>query len=358
MKRILILSDNSFSLWQFRRELLAAMLASDIEVIISTPKGDHMEDLEAMGCRILASRPIGRFLRGKQYMELYQQIVEEEKPDMVLTYGRLPNIWGGISCRDLNVPYCANMQALPAAFQKPVLGFLATAYYRRALKNAKVVFFENAGTGSYFRRKKIISATQSVVLPGAGVNLQHYALTPYPENNPIRFLYLGRMEKEKGMDELVSAAKMLYDDCYDIRLDLVGGHDEAYEEQLETLKSLGVVFIHDFQEDPRPFYAAADCIVMPSHAEGMSNVLLEAAAMGRPVIASYIPGCREAVDEGRTGLTCRTQDNYALYNAMKRMASMSREQRAKMGLAGRTRMEQMFNKQYVVEDTMNAIFRA
>ena len=150
---------------------------------------------------------------------------------------------------------------------------------------------------------------------------------------------------------------MLYDDCYEVRLDLVGEADPIYNEQIAALKEMGIVVVHGFQEDPRPYYAACDCVVMPSHSEGMNNVLLEAAATGRPVIASYIPGCREAVEEARTGFTFRTQDKYALYEAMGRFARMNRQQREEMGLAGRQRMEELFDRQIVVEDTMNAIFR-
>lgn len=360
MQRILILSDDSFSLWQFRRELISTMLHSDMEVLIGVPTGDHTDDLQAMGCKLIhtsAGSKEGNFKQHTGLLKRYQQILTEEKPDIVVTYGTGPNICGGLACRKAKIPHCANVQGLGSSFQQQAPGFLTTLAYRTALKKSKVVFFENAGNAAFFQEKKIITEAQQVILPGAGVNLRHYTLQPYPENDPIRFLYLGRMKKEKGMDELLSAIKMLYDDCYEVRLDLVGEYDGTYQEQLDTLKFLGVVAVHGFQEDPRPFYAAADCVVMPSHAEGMSNVLLEAAATGRPIIASYIPGCREAVDEARTGFTCRTQDKYALYEAMKRIAETPRSQRAEMGLAGRKRMEELFDKQIVVEDTMNAIFR-
>lgn len=360
MERILILSDDSFSLWQFRRELISTMRSSNMEVLICAPSGDHDKELESMGCRLISPRIPTKPRKYRQYRELlhrYQQVLEEEKPNIVLTYGIKPNICGGLACRKLNITYCANVQGLGNVFQTPVRGFLATLVYRAALKKAKVVFFENAVNAAFFREKKIITEAQEMILSGAGVNLRHYALQPYPENDPVRFLYLGRMKKEKGMDELLAAVKMLYDDCYELRLDLVGAYDDTYKEQLDMLTAMDVAVVHGFQPDPRPFYAAADCVVMPSHHEGMSNVLLEAAATGRPIIASYIPGCREAVDEARTGFTCRTQDKYALYEAMKRILLMSRSQREEMGILGRQRMQELFDKQFVVEDTLNAIFR-
>lgn len=358
MQRILILSNDSFMLWQFRRELLATMLASSMDVVVSVPFGAHVEDLQGMGCRLIDT-PMGTSGPGgdRALKHRYLQILKEEKPHMVVTYGARANICGGLTCRKLHIPYCANIQASAHLFRSPVMGWLTGRMYRTALKQAKVVFFENPGSASFFARNKLTTKSQQVLLSGAGVNLTHYAPRPYPENDPIRFLYLGRAKKEKGMDELLAAIKMLYDDCYDVRLDLVGAIDEAYREPLEQLRQQELVVIHGYQDDPRPFYAAADCVVLPSHSEGMSNVLLEAAASARPVIASYIPGCREAVDEARTGFTCRVQDKYGLYETMRKMAAMPRQQRAEMGLAGRRRMEELFDKQAVVEDTMNAIFR-
>ncbi len=354
MQRILILSDNSFSLWQFRRELISTMLRSHMEVLIAAPAGPHSEDLQAMGCKMI---PTAATARRSDLVKQYVQILREENPHMVITYGSVCNICGGISCRKVKIPHCANVQGLGKLSVKTAASTFEKLLYRIALKKSKVVFFENAANAAFFQENKIISETQQMILPGAGVNLRHYTCQPYPENDTVRFLYIGRMQQEKGMDELLDAIKMLYDDCYEVRLDLVGEPDNAYADQLETLKAMGIATVHGFQEDPRPFYAAADCVVMPSHGEGMSNVLLEAAATGRPVIASYIPGCREAVDEARTGFTCRTQDKYALYEAMKRVATMSRSQREEMGRLGRARMEEHFDKLVVVEDTMNAIFR-
>lgn len=360
MKRILILSNHSFMLWQFRRELIRTMLKSDMEVVIGVPFGDHVEDFRNMGCRMidtpLERRGMNPF-RDLKLLGQYFRILKAEKPDMVVTYSIKPNIYAGLACRLLKIPYCANVQGLGTAFQKPGIAQVVTVLYRTALKKAKAVFFENTGNAELFLARKVIKPAQQVVLPGAGINLQHYTLQPYPENDPIRFLYLGRLMKEKGVDELLEAIKMLYDDCYEVRLDLVGFFEDSYKEQLEALEDLGIATFHGFQEDPRPYYAAADCIVLPSYHEGMSNVLLEAAATGRPLVTSFIPGCREAVDEGRTGFTCRPRDKYGLYEAMKKIAELSREERMEMGLEGRKMMEELFDKQIVVEDTMNAIFR-
>jgi len=360
LKRILILTNHSFMLWQFRRELIQAMLRDGMEVIIGVPFGDHIQDFKDLGCEMIDTplnrRSINPF-RDLSLLRQYFRILKTVKPDMVITYSIKPNIYGGWACRKLRVPYCANVQGLGSAFQKPGLAKVASIMYRTALKKAKTVFFENVSNAELFRKKRITPAAKQVILPGAGINLQHYPLQPYPHNDTIRFLFVGRLMKEKGIEELFEAIKMLYDDCYDVCLDLVGFFEDSYKEQMETLCDAGIVFFHGFQADPRPFYAKADCVVLPSYHEGMSNVLLEGAATGRPVITSFIPGCREAVVPAVTGFTCRTRDKYDLYEAMRKIASMPREERMEMGLSGRKRMEVYFDKQMVVEDTMNAIFR-
>ena len=360
MERILILSNDSFMLWKFRRELLSTMIASKMSVTVAAPAGLHADDLQSLGCNMLDTgryHPVTGTGRANKLYRRYLQLLRSEKPEMVITYGAAPNILGGLACRKLGIPYCANVQGLENLFNAPITGGFSIFLYRAALKKAKTVFFENSGNAAFFRKKKITPATRQTLLPGAGVNLQHYALEPYPDHSVIRFLYVGQLKKEKGADELLDAITTLYDDCYEVCLDLVGTVDETYAEQIARLQDRDIVWTHGLQTDPRPYYAAADCVVMPSHQEGMNNVLLEAAATGRPVVASYIPGCREAMEEGTTGFSFRVQDKYGLYDAMKKFAELPRQQRLEMGLAGRRRMEEFFDKSYVVEDTMNAIFR-
>ena len=360
MKRILILTNHSFMLWQFRRELIAAMLETGMAVTIGVPFGEHIDDFRALGCRLI-DIPVDRRginpVRDLRLFRQYLQLLRQERPDMVVTYSIKPNIYGGFACRLLKIPCCVNITGLGTAFQKPGICQIVTVMYRTALKRAKAVFFENAGNAAFFRDRHITTPAQQVLLSGAGINLQHYALQPYPENDPIRFLYLGRVMKEKGIDELFAAVKMLRDDGCNIKLDLVGFFEDSYKEQVDALCRLGIATFHGFQTDPRPYYAAADCVVLPSYHEGMSNVLLEAAATGRVLITSDIPGCREAVEEGITGFTCPPRDTRHLYEAMKKILELPRETRMKMGLAGRARMEAIFDKRTVVENTMDAIFR-
>lgn len=358
MKKILILTNHSFMLWKFRRELIARMLSQGYQVVIGVPFGDHVEDFRAMGCWMIDT-PLERRgmnpLRDLKLYRNYRQMIRRMKPDMVITYSIKPNIYGGYACRRLDIPYCVNVQGLGSAFQKLGVAQLVTLMYRAAVKKARVVFFENEGNAAEFRRRKITPASQQQVLRGAGINLDFYAQKPYPKNDPVRFLYLGRLMREKGISELFEAARRLHQEDAKFVLDLVGFFEDEYKEQVDQLVEAGIARYHGFQPDARPFYEQADCVVLPSYHEGMSNVLLEAAATGRPVITSYIPGCREAVSWD-SGLTCKAQDADSLYQVMKKFLNLRWEERRDMGLAGRERMQERFAKEGVVDQTMCAIF--
>ena len=193
------------------------------------------------------------------------------------------------------------------------------------------------------------------MLNGAGINLESYPYCEYPKNEKFHFLYLGRIMREKGMDELFWEVKKLHQEGEKFVLDLVGFFEDEYKEQVEDLEKQGIAVFHGFSENPRPYYEGADCVVMPSYHEGMSNVLLEAAAIGRPVITSDIPGCREAVEDGKTGLLAEVQSRESLYEAMKKMLQLWKSERQAMGMAGCEKMRREFDKKMVVAETVKAL---
>ncbi len=356
--KILVITNHSFMLWRFRRELIGQLLCSH-EVVISVPFGDHTEDFQAIGCRMIDTQVDRRGINPMTDLRLYltyRDLLTAEKPDLVVTYSIKPNIYAGFACRQLGIPYCANVQGLGSAFRRPLLSRIVTGMYRTALKHAKTVFFENEGDAEVFRNRNITQACRQCVLPGAGVNPEHFAYHEYPVNDRVHFLFLGRIMREKGVEELFRAVRMLHDENMEFVLDLVGFFEDEYKAQVESLAADGIAVFHGFCPDPVPFYVGADCVVLPSWHEGMSNVLLEAAAVGRPVITSDIPGCREAVLDGESGLLCPVRDAHSLYEKMKSILQTSRRDREEMGRRGRRLMEERFDKTRVVQKTMEGLF--
>lgn len=357
-KRILVLANNDVGLYRFRKDLLAALLGAGHEVYISLPDGGFVSELVQLGCRFIDT-PIERRgmnpIHDSKLFHQYRAILKEVKPDLVLTYTIKPNIYGGLACRMAHIPYAVNITGLGSAIENG--GWLkkfVLALYKPALKGARVVFFENTGNRDALAATGVVPRGRDAVLNGAGVNLDDYPYQSYPQEGPVRFLFVGRVMHEKGVDELFTAAKRMKQEYGDgVEFHIVGSFEEGYKPLMDELEKAGVVKYHGYQSDMKRFYAMASCVVLPSYHEGMSNVLLEAAASGRPLITSDIPGCREAVEDGNSGYLCPAKDANALYGAMQRVMELSVEQRSEMGCRGRERMVKMFDKLLVINKTMN-----
>lgn len=353
--RILIATNHSYMFYRFRKELVEALM-QEHEVILSTPFVGHEDDLQAMGLRCIDTeidrRSINPF-KDMKLLKAYRKMLDEIQSDLVITYSIKPNIYMGSACKAKGIPYVTNVQGLGTAFEKPVLSSVVPVMYRSALRKARTVFFENEENAQFFLHKNIISAQQMKVLPGAGINLDEYPYVPMKDDGVCSFLFVGRIMKEKGVDEFFTAAKTIKAELGEkVAFDVVGFYEDAYKGTVDQLVADGVINFHGFQTDVHPFYEAADCVVLPSYHEGMSNVLLEAAASGRPLITSDIPGCREAVEDGVSGYLCPAKDADALYEAMRRFVELPENCRGELGRRGRERMEQRFSKTAVVAETI------
>ncbi len=358
MGKILIITNHSYMLYRFRLELIQA-LQKEHEVVLAMPFVGHVEDFQAMGLRCIETKLDRRSINPFKDLRLlccYRKILKRERPDLVLTYSIKPNLYGGLACTMQKIPYCTHIQGLGSAFQRRGLSFLVGRLYKFALGKSRMAFFENRFNADTFLQKKLLPAHKVCVLSGAGVNVSQYSYCPRRKQEPVHFLYLGRFMQEKGLDELFAAMERLQKTHPDRAvLDLVGFFEDGYREDVEALTEKGIAFFHGFHTDPRPFYEQADCVVLPSYHEGMSNVLLEAAAMGCPLITSDIPGCREAVVDGVSGYLCNVQDTDSLYAAMLRILELSPVELEQMGRRGAEKIRQEFDREQVVRTTMQVL---
>ncbi len=358
--KILILANYDVGLYQFRKELIGELLKNN-EVTISLPYGELVEPLKEMGCHFIDT-PLERRgmnpLKDAKLFFAYLKIFRQEKPDLVITYTIKPNVYGGIAARVTQIPYAVNITGLGTAFQNNgMLRKVVTLLYKVGCKKAKVIFFENEGNRQIFVDEKIVKKEQTCLLNGAGVNLDHYQVTEYPAGDRLKFLFIGRVMKEKGIDELFAAMQRLVSEGYSCSLDVLGGYEEDYADIMEKYEADGWLHYHGYQKDVRPFIAQCHCFVLPSWHEGMANTNLECAASGRPVITSNIHGCLEAVEDGVTGFLCEKQNADDLYRVMKKFTALTYEKRKAMGLAGRKRMEAQFDKRLVVDRTIERLTR-
>ena len=357
--KFLVITNHSYMLYQFRTELLLRLKEYG-EVVISMPFKGHHDDFINMGFKchntIMDRRGVNP-IEDLGLYRFYKKLLKEEKPDIVITYSIKPNVYAGLICRKINIPYFVNVQGLGTAFQSQPMATIATAMYKTSLKKAKAVFFENHYNADEFVNRKIVPKEKEVVLNGAGVNLNLYKYQPYPsEDNGIHILYLGRIMKEKGIDETFDAMRIIKAKYGNrVIFDVVGFFEDEYKETVNILVEDGVITFHGFQPDPKPFYAMAHCVVLASYHEGMSNVLLEACAIGRAVITTDIPGCREAVEEGMNGYLCQKQSVKSLVACIEKFLSQSFEKRMLIGKAARTKMEHEFDRELIVQKTIKTI---
>lgn len=224
-------------------------------------------------------------------------------------------------------------------------------------KKVRCVFFQNA-KNKYFFDKHNIKIKRQKLVPGSGVNLDAHCYEPYPEkDDTIRFLFIGRMMKDKGIDELLAAAQRIKEKHDHVFFDLIGFCEADYKgkAQLETLHKQKMINYMGHQDAIHDHIKAHHALLHPSYHEGMANVLLEAAACGRPVLASNIPGCQEAFDEGITGFGFEPRNVDDLVRAIEKFIALPYEQKQAMGIAGRKKMEQEFDRQIVVDAYMEEI---
>lgn len=358
--KILILTNHSYMLYRFRRDLIRQLLKDGHEVVLSMPFVGHEDDFKQMGCKTIHTQLDRRGINPLTDLKLlkhYYQLLKQERPDKVITYSIKPNCYGGMMCQVLKIPYYVNVQGLGTAFEKPILASFVTFLYKLALRKANIVFFENKKDATSFLERHIIKENKMKVLSGAGVNLDHYQATPYPQDGLIHFLYLGRIMKEKGVDELFEAYSRLKKENEHIILDVVGFFEDEYKDKIKQLEEQNLIIFHGFQQQVRPYYANAHCVILPSYHEGMSNVLLEASSMARPVITTNISGCKEAVDDGITGYLCEVKDANSLYTSMKQFLSLSHQEKEEMGKQARLKMEREFSKHEVIFETLSEIMK-
>jgi len=361
--KILIICNYSSGLYTFRGMLIQELIKNGhtVKAIVPEIADEHekeaernLEKLQCMLKRIPMERRGMNPIHDLMLMKAYYRIVKNMKPDLVLTYTIKPNIYGGMVCRMLKVPYVVNITGLGTAFQgKGMLKKLVTGMYKTALKKVKVVFFENVENRDTFVNEKIIQKNKTHVLAGAGVDLKHFYYAEYPkEDDIIRFLFIGRVMREKGIDELFQVMQKLNENGYKCSLDVLGGFEENYSDKIKAYEKEGWLHYQGYQNDVRPFIEKSHCFVLPSWHEGMANTNLENAAMGRPVITSRIHGCMEAVEDGKTGYLCEKQNMDSLYQVMNKICNLPYEVRREMGMQGRKQMKNHFDKCVIVEETL------
>lgn len=350
MKKVLFLVNHDIVVYNFRLELVERLQQKNYKVLISSPYGKRIEYLKRCGAKYIETIIDRRGMNPIKDIGLllfYLRLLKKEKPDMVLTYTIKPNIYGGLAAELSKTPYMANITGLGSAVEgKGILQKLVIFLYRLAFMKAKCVFFQNQDNLSFFKKNKITVCRQKL-LPGSGVNLEHFSLLPYPCSEYLHFAFIGRIMREKGIEEYLEAACSIRERYKNVSFHICGFCEEQYEDILKQYEENKLIQYHGMVDDIRNILRMIHCVVLPSHHEGMSNVLLEAAACGRPIITTNRSGCREVVNNEKSGYLVEPGNSRELIEKIEKFIHYS--QKEKMGKEGRKLVEKQFDRRIVVD---------
>lgn len=357
----MLINDTTYA-YNLRGAIIRELIKDNYEVVVVGQILKHKDKLENIGVRLVnidVERHSTNPLSDLMLLNKYVNILKLEKPNVVLTYNIKPNVYGGIACKKLDIPYISNVTGLGTPVENPgPLQLITTKLYKLGVSDAKFVFFQNKENQLFFKKHGMISkSSKTNLLPGSGVDLHEHPILEYPDQDLVNFQFTSRILKEKGIDLYLNAAKIIQKKYRNTAFHVCGGcDDQKYLKILEEAQNEGYIIYHGQQKDMTPFLKQASCVVHPSYyPEGMSNVLLEGAASARPIIATNRSGCKETVDDGVTGFLIPIKDESSLIAAIEKFLHLTNNQRKEMGLAGRRKMENEFDRQIVVNAYMDAI---
>ena len=365
---IAVLTNNDDDIYCFRKELIEALINEGYEVLISCPYGEKFELLKHIRYEydkpIIDRRGTNIFADFKLFCH-YKKLFKKYRPKVVLTYTAKPNVYASIAARQLKIPYINNVTGFCSVLNKTgLMRKFIMQLFKTAYRGADCIMFQNSTNMQLAVDNGMVKGHYRLI-PGSGVDINRYPLQEYPEGGNGRegetviFNYIGRILKDKGVDDYIAAAKQIKERYPNVEFNMLGFIEPTelhYEAELEELGKNNTVIYRGSQKDVKPFIARAHATIHPSiYGEGMSNVLLESAASGRPLITTDNPGCQETVNNGQTGFIYHGGDVKELVEKIESFLSMSNEERKAMGERGREKVSKEFSRTIVVKAYLEEI---
>lgn len=359
-------ANDGWNVVNYRSGLIRALRRAGMRIAVLAPSGPHDQAIRGIGADLypVAMNPRGTSPAADlRTLLAFRNRLKAIGPAAFLGFTAKPNIFGSMAARSLGIPVINNISGLGSTFgRRPMLTRLMMGLYQAALRRSSVVFFQNPDDRRLFEEAGLVRQDKSALLPGSGIDLDHFAPRPRrKDERGFTFLLAARLLWDKGVREYADAARRIRSRGESARFQILGIVEPESRAavplaQLRQWDSEGIIEYLGSAADVRPAIAAADCVVLASYyREGVPRVLLEAASMARPVITTDWPGCREAVDDGKTGLLCEPESVESLTNAIERMLAMTSAERSQMGRAGRSKMEREFAEEIVHRRYLSAL---
>lgn len=361
-KKVAVITNLYNDILHQRKEVIEGLLCDNYEVLVFCQDTNKLVDVfhgNIKFVNIAIDRRGRNPFKDIKMILRYMMALHCFKPDIILTYTTKPNIYGSIVARFLSIPYIMNVTGLGSVFNTSgLIAFVVTRLYAYSITKSGCVFFQNQENKKIFEQKNIYCQS-SHVIPGSGVNIDVHCLEPYPQSDKIiSFLFVSRILKEKGIFVLIEAAKILKKQYPSLEFHVCGPCEKGYEKYVSKAHKENIIIYHGPQDNIHQFMKNCHALIHPSfYPEGTSNVCLEAASTGRPVLTTDMPGCRNTVNDGESGFIFKPNDVSALIKAIKKFILLSNEEKCAMGLAGRAKVKQEFNRQIIVDYYLKEIKR-
>ena len=362
--RIAIVLNTSWNIYNFRLNLLKSLQKEGHEVHAVAPEDDYTSYLIEEG---LIYHPVKMDSRGANPIKDFALILELRgiyrriRPDVVLHFTIKPNIYGTLAAASLGIPVINNVCGLGTVFlKKGLISKVAVLLYKMSFRFANKVFFQNSDDLELFINKKLVRKDQADLVPGSGIDLSRFTPVPLQSGKPFTFLMISRLISDKGIMEYVKAVEQLRKEGIPARFQLLGAMDPRHKRGIpkaiiQQWIDAGTIEYLGTTQDVRHFIQQADCVVLPSYREGTPRTLLEAASMGRPLIATAAPGCRQVVEHGKNGLLCKIKSAEDLAEKMRTMAGFPESKLQELSLNARKKVEQEFDESLVISKYLRTL---
>ena len=359
-KTIALVANSTWNIYNFRQPLIKQLKAAGFRVLVIAPVDEYIHYLNDsyftrhIPLRFMAAQRKNPFWDLLLLWEIYR-IYRRERPDLALHFTIKPNIYGGLAARWAGVPCMPTVTGLGYTFlHNGLLGQLARRLYRLAFRSAARAIFHNEDDRQLFIQEGLIPESRSLAIAGSGVNTNHFRPLPQPDTDKFIFLFIGRLLHDKGIREFAAAARQLCRLAPRAECWVVGQLNPEYPAavtQQELLQWIEEQHIHYLgsTKDVRPYIKQAHALVLPSYREGLPRAILEAMAMGKPVVTTDTAGCRETVEPARNGYLVPARDPAALAEAMLQLYHLSAEEQQAMGDYSRKKALQEFDEKIIVE---------
>lgn len=344
-------------MWNFRSILIKHFVDNGYRVSVIAPYDEvYFKKFDEIGCETYTMAINAKGINPVDDLRLlfnYRKLFKKLSPDLSITYTIKPNIYASIAATSLGIKFLPILTGLGYTFLKRgMVSKVAHQLYKFAFRKANQVWFLNKDDIASFKDAKLIDEEKIVQLCGEGIDTAHFLPCPLPIDEQI-FLLVGRMLKDKGVVEFVDAARILKRKYPDVRFQLLGAvwpdnPSAIAEEDIHAWEREGIVEYLGSVSDVRPYIEKSMCVVLPSYREGIPFTLMEAASMGRPLVASDVPGCHEVVVDGHNGYLCEEKNAVDLAAKMEQIILLSQDERVRMGSQGRTLMIEQFDIKRII----------